>query len=205
MIGNLTVPRLAGLTIAGALAFAASVGAMHAIQPELSVAHDAVSYYMNGPWGWVLAAGLVAMGLGSFCLLDAIRRGVGVSRAGLWALGVWGAGAAVGGLFAPDPIGSWNKPPSVSGMMHGGAAMVAFLAFPVAAVTLSHARGWRMGGGRFLPVLAWTCVAFLVAFFATLAPAFADRAPRGLGITERLVLGANVAWLVAAGSAVRKL
>ncbi len=53
--------------------------------------------------------------------------------------------------------------------------MVAFLAFPVAAVLLSHARGWRMRGGRFLPVLAWTCVALLLAFFASLAPAFTDR------------------------------
>lgn len=106
MSGNPTVHRLAGMGIAGALAFAATVAAMHVVQPDLSVAHDAVSYYMNGPWGWALGEGLVAMGLGSFCLLDAIRRGVGGSRAGLWALGLWGAGAAVGGLFAPYPVGS---------------------------------------------------------------------------------------------------
>lgn len=196
---------LAAANVAGAAAFAICSLLMHVAQPELSVWDDAVSYYMNGPWGWVLGAGLVAMGLGSLCLLAAIRRNLSGAPVGRWALGLWGMGAAIGGVFPPDPIGSWDKPPSVPGMIHGGAAMVAFLALPVAAVALSHAKGWRMGAERALPALAWVCVALLLVFFVSLAPAFANRAPHGLGATERLLLTAYVAWLVAAGSAIRRV
>jgi hypothetical membrane protein len=174
---------------------------LHAIQPELSPIDDAVSYYMNGRSGWVLGLGLVAMGVGSLCLALGLRGlGFGAdARAGLWALAVWGVGAAIGGMFAPDPRGHWDQPPSISGMTHGIAAMVAFLAFPVASLRLS-----KKMGGRLLPRLAVCGAVLLAAFFLCLAPVFFNRPPFALGLVERILLAVMAAWLIAAGFRVRQ-
>ena len=47
---------------------------MHWIQPDLSPLDDAVSYYMNGPFGWILSLGLVSVGLASLAELAAIHQ-----------------------------------------------------------------------------------------------------------------------------------
>jgi hypothetical protein len=81
---------LAWMALAGVGSFVAAVAVLHPIQPDLSPVGDAVSYYMCGPFGWVLGAGLVLVGLGALALLATLRLpGVALSKAGLWLLGIW--------------------------------------------------------------------------------------------------------------------
>ncbi|MBI4906644.1 MAG: DUF998 domain-containing protein [Acidobacteria bacterium] len=192
---------LAWLSVAGTASFGASVAAMQIIQPELSTVDDAVSYYMNGRLGWILGAGLVMIGIGSLALMRAIQMtfGSALGRWGVWCLAAWGIGAAIGGLFPPDPRGHWREPSSVSGMIHANVAMVAFLAFPIAAVLLSRV----MGSGA-LRWLAYGSGLSLLAFFVCLAPVFLHRAPHYLGLAERVVLAVYMAWLVLAALVVRR-
>jgi hypothetical protein len=165
-----------------------------------------VSYYMNGAYGRVLGATLVALGLGSLALARAIHLADGAVGAGLWALVAWGAGAVVGGMFAPDPLGRWDQPPSFAGTAHMSAAMVAFLSFPVAALSLSKRIG-RLAGratqGARLRWLACGTAVTLVGFFICLAPAFVNRAPILLGLVERILLAFHVVWLTIASLTVR--
>lgn len=168
---------------------------MHFVQPELSPVDDAVSYYMNGSFGWVLGFGLICLGVGS--LIIAYGLGVTENRMGFLLLVIWGVGVIVGGVFPPDPRGQWSKPPSVSGMIHGGAAMVAFLVFPFAAWLLSK----RLG--RFAKAFALMSGACLIAFIACLAPVFTHHAPHMLGLMERILLLVYVSWLLTACFKVR--
>lgn len=55
---------------------------MHLVQPDLSPADDAVSYYMNGRFGWVLGLGLIALGARSLALLGALRPSMARLRLG---------------------------------------------------------------------------------------------------------------------------
>jgi hypothetical protein len=179
---------------------------MHAIQPDLSALDDAVSYYMNGQFGWVLGCGLVALGIGSLALGLALQCRKLAGAAGRVALFIWAIGVVIGGLFPPDPRGSWDKPPSISGMIHANVAMVAFLALPVAAVLLSKQLGNVSASPvirRFLPALGYAAAVMLVLFFVSLAPVFSDRPPRLLGLSERILLVVYVAWLMVATLAVR--
>jgi hypothetical membrane protein len=163
---------------------------MHVIQPELSPIDDAVSYYMNGRLGWVLGAGLIFAGAGSLSVAYALhlRFGSSVSRWGLALLAIWGIGATIGGIFPPDPRGHWNEPPSLSGVIHGSAAMAALLAFPPAALLLSK-------GDRRLKTLARLSLLALAVFFVCLAPVFRNHAPYGLGLAERIMLALYAAWI----------
>jgi hypothetical protein len=113
----------------------------------------------------------------------------------LWLLSAWGIGAIVGGIFPPDPPGHWDEPSSLSGMIHGIAAMIAFVAFPPGAWLLSRSFVTR--------ALAIGCALTLVVFFVCLAPVFSNRPPYALGLIERLLLLLYVAWLAAFGIAVR--
>jgi hypothetical protein len=198
--------RLASAAVVGVACFVAAAAFLHAIQPDLSPVDDAVSYYMNGRLGWVLGAGLVLMGFGSLALLFALRRFLGAANArwGLRWLAVWAAGAIVGGIFPPDPRGHWGNPPSVSGLIHANVAMIAFLAFPIAALLLSGPIGQFVQARRKtrLRLLAYASVLSLLIFFICLAPVFSHHAPRYLGLVERIVLAAYVAWLAAAAFAV---
>jgi hypothetical protein len=200
---------LVRLCFAGLVLFTLSTLLMHVVQADLSARDDALSYYMNGELGWVFGLGLVALGAGSIALVAAITGVLGVSgtRAGRWLLALWGIGAVIGGIFPPDPMGHWDQPPSISGMIHGGAAMVAFLAFPIAALLLSGPLG-RFSGSAFLHrILTGTAVASLAAlliFFVCLAPVFSNRPPFLLGLVERVLIVSYMAWIGSAAFTIRK-
>jgi hypothetical protein len=196
------------LSFAGPALFVLATLLMHAVQ-DLSPINDALSYYMNGELGWVFGLGLVALGAGSIALLAAITRSLDASRTktGRWALALWGVGAAIGGIFPPDPMGHWHEPPSMSGLIHGSVAMAAFLALPVAALKLSGILASFSGSAVMKRVLTGTAVASLVTlliFFACLAPVFSNRPPFLLGLVERILLAFYVAWLAGAAWAIRK-
>ena len=182
---------------------------MHVVQPDLSPIDDAMSYYMNGRLGWMFGLGLVCLGGGSLCIAYGLHVLLSSTRPWLGSLlfALWGAGAVIGGLFPPDPRGHWDAPPSVAGMIHGGAAMVAFIAFPAAAVLLSRritSSAVSFGWTRLLGPVAWLSAACLCVFFFCLAPAIlANRAPYVLGLVERLLVVLYVVWIIAAGRGVK--
>ncbi len=191
----------------GCAGFVLAVGALHHVQPELRPATEAVSYYVHGPHGGWLTVGLLSLGLGSLALailLAGTCRGRG-ARFVPWGVGLWGACVIAGALFPADPRGRWSEPPSLAGIIHGGAALAGFVALPLAALALGRGlrddARWRSAGARLI-VLGGVCLLSLLAFFASLWPALGgDGPPILLGLTERVLLAAYVAWLSA--SAIR--
>ncbi|MDX2153692.1 MAG: DUF998 domain-containing protein [Bryobacteraceae bacterium] len=176
------------------LLFVAASVAVHPAQPSFDPIDVALSYYMNGALGWLLGVGLISLGAGSLLLGVALRadRREGVSIAGLMLLGVWAVGCVIGGLFPPDPYGQWSRPPSTSGLVHGVAAMAAFVCFPGAAIALSRKLSVR------LQWVAGVCALMTVLLFLCLAPVFQHRPPYAFGLVERVALGCDVGWLLMA-------
>lgn len=184
--------------------FVAVSTVVHIAQPEFNAVEVALSFYMNGSLGRFLAGSLVGLGVASLMLSAAIRAKFGrsIPRSGLVLLATWGLGCIIGGLFPPDPYGHWDRPPSVSGMIHGIAAMIAFTSFPLAAFWLSPRLQSDPRGA--LPGLAKLSVAMTLLFFVCLAPVFWNRAPIGMGAAERIALAVYVCWLVLANRVVLK-
>lgn len=126
---------------------------------------------------------------------------------GRLALAVWACGVILCGIFPPDPRGSWDKPPSIPGMIHANAAMVALAALPVGALRFSRNRGKEPDSltlPRLLRALAWATALTLAAFLVSLAPVFFDGPPRLPGVTERILLGCYAGRLFAAARAIRR-
>jgi hypothetical protein len=187
----------------GCAVFSSAAIALHALQPELSPLRDAVSYYVHGPYGWLTTLGLIALGIGSLAISIAVPASARepLSRIGTGALAVWSLGALVGGIFPADPIGTWGQPPSLSGSIHGLSAVIAIVAFPIAVVSLTRSLSrdsdWHSVSG-ILRALAVVVVLSFLAFTASLLPVLITPGPPFmLGVTERVMLGAYVAWLAA--------
>jgi hypothetical membrane protein len=191
--------------IAGVATFVVATLALHVVQPGLSPRDEAVSYYVHGRFGWLLTTGLIALGLGSLTLALGLARTLGGrwGRVGRWLLVVWGVGVLLGGVCPADPAGHWSGPPSVSGMIHGGAAMVAFLALPLAALCLAIAfrqdGRWRAEAGGLLGLAVIAGIS-LVLFMASLVPVFVRPGPPILlGVSERVLLAVYATWLAFVG------
>jgi hypothetical protein len=195
---------LAYASLLGSGCFAIAVLALHLVQPERSPLTEAVSFYVHRTHGWLLTVGLVAWSLGSLALLVGLAqtfRGR-ISSAGLWGLAVWCLGGLLGAVFSADPPGHWDQPPSVSGLIHGNAALVAFVSLPIAALLLArrlrHDPQWHRVAGA-SQALAIAAMVSLALFFVSLVPVFVSPGPpKLLGLTERILLAIYVAWLAVA-------
>jgi Protein of unknown function (DUF998) len=189
------------LSLAGLACFIVAIFALHWLQPGLRPLDEAISYYVHGTQGWLLTFGLLSLGLGSLALIAGLRSRPGgvVSRVGTWCLGLWSLGAVLGAIFAADPSGQWDKPPSLSGSIHGLAAMVALLIFPVGTLFWSRRLvsdpSWASLSGV-VRVFAVASLLSLIAFMCSLVPVFIRPGPPVLlGLTERILFAVYVCWL----------
>jgi len=192
---------LAWITLAGSLCFVLTILMLHGVQPDLNPLDEAMSYYVHGAYGWLLTVGLFMLGLGSLALTVALNRALGrqLTRSGQVWLAVWGVGVLLGAFFAADPPGQWDKPPSISGSIHGLAAVLALVSFPVAALLLTRRLRadvrWS-GLSAILLILALASAGSLVAFMLSLVPVLISPGPpRLLGLTERILFAVYVAWI----------
>jgi hypothetical protein len=134
------------------------VGLLHVIDAgQVDPVRRTISEYALRDHGWMFDVGVLALAAGSVAVLVALVR-AGLMR--------WPSSAAVGmlvwvaGMVAVVAFEktNWSVGPSIGGMIHRYASLVAFLALPVA--TLVAARG-RDGAAwpRWLAItaLAWLC------------------------------------------------
>ncbi|KOG21261.1 MULTISPECIES: DUF998 domain-containing protein [Streptomyces] len=184
----------------GALAMVA----VEMLNPEYDLVSETLSRYVHGTAGGLLPAALLAVGAASAVL--AARLGPGTGRAGRAALVVWTLGILVAGLFPADPPGHWHRP-SPSELVHGNAAFLAFAALPTAAVLLrrrmptAHRPGLRTAL-KALTRASITTTTVLAVFLIDVmdgGPSLGlGSAPTLVGLAERLVIAADLAWLALA-------
>ncbi|WOX20132.1 DUF998 domain-containing protein [Streptomyces solicathayae] len=203
---------MTGRSTVAALALAAgAIAAADLLNPQYSPVSEAVSRYVNGSAGWLVTLALVAIGAASALLAARLGRlpGGGVARrTGRTALAVWAGGVLVAAVFPADPPGHWSRP-TLSEMVHGTAAMPAFVALPLAALVLAGPLGARWPAGRTaLRALAAASVVTTVALAVCLVDVMdgpslgVGSAPTLVGLVERLAIAADLAWLALAATAV---
>ncbi|GLW56139.1 DUF998 domain-containing protein [Kitasatospora phosalacinea] len=195
----------APLTLIGTGALA--MAAVEALNPEYDLVSETLSRYVHGTAGWLLPAALLAVGAASAVLVVRLGAGAGsrARRAGRAALAVWTAGILVAALFPADPPGRWSRP-SLSELVHGNAAFLAFAALPTAAVLLRGTLAARRPGLRTaltaLTVVSAAATAALAVFLVDVmdgGPSLGlGGAPTLVGLVERLVLAADFGWVALA-------
>ncbi len=139
--------RLLGLAgVAATLAGAALVGWLHLLQPSVSPVRRTISEYALGDHAWVFNMAVLLVVAGSIATSMALARVRLLRPASLAsvALAVWCAGLAGVVVF---PKHNWAVGPSMSGEVHRGLSLAAFVSLPVAAILVGWA-GRRSWWGR---------------------------------------------------------
>jgi hypothetical protein len=180
--------------------FATAIILLHYFQPDLFPLNGAMSYYVHGSQGSLLIVGLLALGIGSLSLTLVLKNLLGGRRGqiGYLLLLIWSIGVMTGAIFPADPPGNWDKPPTLSGMIHGNVALLAFLAFPFGALLISKTLGDFKKNSRVnaLFIFALLSLISLFLFFASVIPAIVSPGPpKLLGLTERVLFICYISWL----------
>ncbi|MFC3499805.1 DUF998 domain-containing protein [Micromonospora krabiensis] len=191
-----------------------AVAVADGLNPQWSWLEHMASYFVHGRAGWLITVTGVSLAAASAVLIRLAVASSRGGRGGLWLLGVWAAGMLVAGVFPADPPGQWDRPPSTVGSIHGVGGLAAFLALPVAAVLLN--RAWQRDA-RWLPVaraLRLTTAAVVAAFVVfvvtwidvMVGPTLSvGSTPTVVGLTERVMLWADVGWLAVAAMGLRRM
>jgi len=200
---GLRVPTrwLAYASVGGNSYFTVCALALHWLQPGLSPLDHALSDYVHGRLGWLVTVALLALGLGSLALAVGFARHLHrrSARIGEWCLAIWGVSGLIGGIFPDDLPG---QPPTLSGSLHGSAALIGITVLPIAAFLLSwsvrHDPHWHRSA-RLLLLLALIMVGGFVLLFLSFVPVLmAAHPPILFGLLERIFFVIAIFWLAVA-------
>lgn len=167
------------------------------LPPHYSPIHQAESDLAVGPYGFVMGSNFVVRGALTLCLVSALATWLparGRSRAGIFALGVWGVTSALLAGFPTDILDDRHLVPhphlTQHGEMHLALATLGFVAAAVGAVLVSTTlRRSPLAGTSGLPLaLAILSVVGLVVLVVSGAVAHAG------GLGERFFLAVVLAW-----------
>jgi hypothetical membrane protein len=195
---------LAYTSLGGSSCFTVCVFALHLLEPGFNPLDHAMSDYVHGAQGWLVTVGLLALGLGSLALTFGLARTLHrrSARIGQWCLAIWGVCGLVGGIFPDDLPGHWNQPPSLSGSLHGNAALVGITVLPIAALLLALSvrrdPRWHRSARILLALAITTVVGFVILFFSFLPVLMSAHPPILFGLLERIFFVAALSWLAAA-------
>lgn len=140
------------------LAFVALLLILHVVRADLAPSWHMISEYAVGRSGWLMGAAFLSLATAFIALAVAFlpsARGVLGVLAVLMLLTA-GVGAAIGGLFPMDPLGTPPEQFSSSARMHGVGFMLGvpgtLLAVTLVTLLLWRDAGWQSARG----MLAWT-------------------------------------------------
>ncbi|HEX6357904.1 DUF998 domain-containing protein [Actinophytocola sp.] len=169
------------------------VGTLHVVATDVSPVRRTISEYALGEHRWMFDTGVLGLCVGSVLVLLALVRTGLLSwpSPGAVALGVWSVALVVIVAFEKTnrAVG-----PSVGGVIHRYASLVAFMSVPVAALALG--RRWRddrfAAAARILGTLALVVLGAIVLRIALRRiPGVSELVP--LGLAERVLAIIEVA------------
>ena len=177
------------------------VGLLHVIDAgQVDPVRRTISEYALRDHGWMFDAGVLALAAGSVAVLVALVRAGLVRWPSFAAVGmlVWAAGMVAVVAFEKT---NWSVGPSVGGVIHRYASLVAFFALPVAALVATRGRA----GAAWPRWLAIAALTWLGAILSGVVLRPFSGVPwwqflplgimeRGLALTEVAVVVAMAVW-----------
>lgn len=197
-----TGPRAPTVALTLSAAFVGLVAALHVVRADLAPQAHVLSEYALGSTGWIMAIAFFALA-GSFAaLLVALRASLKgwLGRIGLAALAIAAIGAAMGGLFPMDPVGTLPEQASPTAQLHNLAFMLggpgALLAITFINGYLARQPSWREARTMLATTAAFAWLAMIV-FFVAVSMLMSN--PQGgdmaIGVWNRLLVLSWAVWV----------
>lgn len=183
--------------------FAVGLAALHVLGTGRDPIAHTTSHYAVGPYSFLMATVFLSMSIATFALIAGLYRGAApgaVSRAGLGLLGLWGAAVLVAMAFPINPDGT---PATTSGTIHWIAGPIGFLSLSLGAFLVSRRLRTDPNWTAVARPAQWIVFLMLAGFAATLVSVATQSGFAGL--SQRILLGAAIAWYVVAATRLRSL
>jgi hypothetical protein len=171
---------------------------------KLNPLHNTVSEYALGPFGWLEKTGFLLVSA-SFLLVglniwDSAKKMkstiLAISGISFW---VVAAGFLITSVFNVDLT---NSILTFRGLLHTFAAIAVALIFPVTILLLSVKLAKHL---KFKALAGYSAFTGLLGLGAAIWIAFPSNRLVWIGLSERLLAGSNLLWLVFAGSKTLKI
>jgi hypothetical protein len=164
---------------------------LHPLRGDVDPARHYVSEYGNEAWSWMLTVALVFTATGLLALASGLRE-TARTQTGSRLLEAAGLLLVIAAFVSTDRRGGEVEAATIGGLLHGWAAIGAFILLVLAMLSLSPALGdgrrrWgldRLGVAAGVVAAATPLVAYLLV-------------PEAHGIRQRLFLAIVFAWLIA--------
>lgn len=170
--------------------------ALHLLQPERSLVHQPVSFYVHGNNGWLLPLALASFAGSALAVGASLRESPSSVAASRWLIG-FGIGMLVDAVVPSDRWFPWERDYSVGGAIHAFSAVFFPPLLLGAMITIGRSRDTRSRFPmRSLNVLSLGYLLGLIVSGVSLGIGFANgRSPPFIGLGERFLALAAVAWL----------
>jgi hypothetical protein len=202
---QLVLTRLARGAMILILVYPVAAIALHLLPTGFNPVTNELSDYANGPYGWLMTAGFLGLGLGSLLLVWIVAKGHDaglLSPATLVLLGVWGAARFLAAFFHDDLPGA---APTVHGGIHNVLGALAFFSVSVAMILAS--RSFRREP-RWSSLSRLSLVLGALALIATLlfVGGVESSSPTHpvLGLSERVFYVCAIVWLLLVGNRITR-
>jgi hypothetical protein len=183
---------LALLTIVGIADFLSIIAAMHFVRPDVNPVLEPMSNYAVGPYGFLLTAADMGLGLAALALTLGLYLSIappGRSYVGLFLLGLYGVSQLLAGIFPIDVGGETTT----VGAIHNIVGNISFFGFPIAVILLSLGmdkdewwRSFRPPALALSIVVVLTVILTIVGFNLGI----------GFGVTQRVANVAALVWML---------
>jgi hypothetical membrane protein len=191
---------LARFALAGVVIYVAIDVLLAFLRPAYSLLYNAESDYGRGPWYWVMDLNFLLRCALSLAIAAALYKTVhpdGRTRWGLALVTTWAICSGLLAFFADNPEGTRQ---TASGVVHLVLAFIAFTCITIGVILISASLmsdpAWRPAA----PVLLAISVAGAAAYLLLGTAGKHHHAPGGL--YERIFLGLELLWIVAAAIAI---
>ena len=184
---------LALLTIVGIAVYLLNLAALHFLRPDVNPVLDPMSNYAVGPYGFLLTAADIGLGLAALALTFGLYLSIappGRSYIGLLLLGLYGVSVLLAGIFPIDVGGE----ATTFGTIHNIVGNISFFGFPIGVILLSLGMGkderWRSFRRRALALS-------LLVVLTVILTIVGSNLGIGFGVTQRIANVAALVWMLA--------
>lgn len=196
----MTARRYGTVGVVGVGLFALTVGALHILDPDLSVIDEPISVYSLGEYGWLSQVGTIAMGLGLIGIALGLRETLvsGKRVTASWVLVlIAGLGFIISGLFVTDPTGAIES--TTSGTFHELGGYLSMLSVLITVWMLRGVFSRDALYQHFARTQMWFAVLVTASMVALLTLGEGQ-----LGLMQRVFVFAVVVWLLVLAVRIRR-
>lgn len=179
---------IALISLSGCLLFFVIVCGLHFLRADKNIFTSFVSEYAVGDYSWLMTIAFYALAFAGILLLSGLMINIKSSKISIITMGIFCVGMLLVATFPTDvPV----IPPTLCGLIHGFAALIALICLGITMIAwravFKRNENWK-GFAKTSLIFGVVSLLLFIVFFASPIPL--------RGLSERILLVWDISWLL---------